>query len=126
MNKVPISQVADKPPQSSTEPVEFKSPDVPGNRWDDPTYNKFSDAMGIDPIQRRDSGLIEKLDFLYNYTSEVAKSDKYEDIILGLKVIKRNLGFQELGPTLIDKLYSWARLDTRKADIQKEMDALRI
>ena len=124
MKKVSISEAADKPTERPNVYQDMSDAGGFGSMYDNPNYIKLSQAFELDASERREGNLSDKLTFLYNWGRQATGSNNISDIVLALKVAKRDLGINSIKGDLVNKLYRWARLDSKKKDIQKEMSAL--
>lgn len=90
-------------------------------------YHRAADFFDINMDDRRDSHLAEQISYLTDYVknNHPELTDRIE-ILNTLKSITRGLGYKEVGPTLIKKLYKWARLDQSRRQIEKKMETLSI
>jgi hypothetical protein len=123
MDRVPLEEAVDKEPQSP-EYTEGPAPSHFGTFLDDPNYHDFSDFLGVDHSDRRDAKLAEKLSFLYNWGERASSSSDPTEVKSAIKMLKRFIGISGEGSHAIDKMYKWARLDSQRRKIGKEMRLL--
>lgn len=85
--------------QTNTEPV--------GEAWKyDPDYHRMSDYLGVDKYEREDYELAKKMSFLRDST----KSKTSEEAMSKLTALRKQLGFNTQGRTLVDQLWQHVRL----------------
>ena len=116
-----LSDVVDKEPQSQeVQPNRITL----GSDLDDPEYHQLSDFFDVDHTDRRNPQTSEKMNYLLEWAWEVSGRESREDAMLQLQGLKRFLGITEKGPGLVGKMYKWARLDTSRRSITKQMKLL--
>lgn len=76
-----------------------------------PEFHRFADFLGVDKHLREDYSLSSKMLFLYEYGSKKANSDDFIDVLRAVTKMKKDLGNNTRGETLVKDMYRWARLD---------------
>jgi tricorn protease-like protein len=75
----------------------------------DMNFRKLADFIGIPTGELSKYG--EELSLLLDWAMTTSKSDDILDNLLQIKDLKKSIGFQEVGPTMLKKLYQYIRLD---------------
>lgn len=91
---------------------------------DDINYHSMAESFDVSYEDRRDPKMAEKLSYLADWAKEESKSEEIAEQKLTIKKLAKALGYQSTGPTLITKLYQYARLDQDRRRIDKEMEVL--
>lgn len=92
--------------QGSVEPV--------GEAWKyDQQYHQMSDALGVDKYERDDYETAKKLSYLSDWAGK-DPSQVYEK----LNTLRKSLGFNTQGKTLVNQLFSHVRLQQDKQRTQ--------
>lgn len=94
------------------------------NPWDMPEYHKIADFFELDETERRNPQVAEKLSWLADWGFDMTRSDNITDALHSLKALKSFMGINSKGFDLVNKMHMWARLDTRRREIQKEMELI--
>lgn len=100
-----------------------------GNTWDsDLNIYNFIRLIGIRPVRdskgiywEGSSRTFDQVKFLYQYCGAKSHSNDPRDAAAKFKELKRNLGFSKEGPKLIEQMWEYGKLDSKKEEIQKEM-----
>lgn len=92
---------------------------------DDLNYHQMAEFFEVAGEDRRDSGIVDKINFLQGWAETQTKSKDTSTQRLALKNLARDLGYPQTGSTLVRKLYQWTRLDQDRKRIDKEMEVLR-
>ena len=118
-NRVPLTEAV----------AEEKAPEVQPNRItlgspaDNPDLHTLSDFFDVDHTDRLNPQINEKMFYLLQYAMGITGPDKV-DAMLQLKGLKKFLGVTEKGPKLVERMYKFARLDSKRQSIVKEMRLL--
>lgn len=82
-----------------------------GDVWKyDPDYNRAADFLGIDKNQREDIKTAKKISYLIDWASKTRKSTKTEDALWTVNDLRKKLGVNTQGETLLGQLYEFVRL----------------
>lgn len=82
-----------------------------GDVWKyDPDYNRAADFLGLDRHQREDVKVAKKISFLVDWAVKTKKSGKSEDALWTLNDLRKKLGVNTQGETLIGQLFEFVRL----------------
>jgi hypothetical protein len=82
-----------------------------GDVWKyNPDYNRAADFLGIDRHQREDVKLAQKISFLVDWAVSTRKSSKPEDALWTLNDLRKKLGVNSQGETLVGQLFEFVRL----------------
>lgn len=86
-----------------------------------PEYHKVADFLGVDIHDREDYDLANKISLIRDYAGIKGKSDSPEDALWAITDIRKGLGVNTQGRTLVNQLYQHMRLklDTSRANAQK-------
>ena len=121
-DRTPLAEAVDKPDVST------QSETVPNNielrgeyRADMPQYHEAANFFELDHTNRRAPETLDQMEYLVGYAKEVTGSDDIKDALLHLKALKSFMGLSEKGRGLVKKMHQWARLDSRRRSITKEM-----
>lgn len=88
-----------------------------GDIWKyDPDYNAAADFLGLDKYKRENMHIATKLSFVIDWVSAKNKTAKLENALLAVNDLKRKLGINTQGETLISQLYEFARV---KSDLER-------
>jgi len=90
-----------------------------------PDYHKLADFLGIDKEKRDDLSIAEKLDLIREWGIKKTGSTQLIDTLMAIKKLKRKLGLNLQGETLVKALYKYLRLSLEKETIKKEMELLK-
>lgn len=85
-----------------------------------PEFHRFADFLGIDKHQREDYSLSSKVLFIYEWGSKKAKSDDFVDVLRAVTKMKKDIGNNTRGETLVKDMYRWARLEYDSLRLQDE------
>lgn len=89
-----------------------------GDIWKyDPDYNAAADFLGIDKYKRENVNVATKLSFIIDWVSSKNKTSKLENALLSINDLKRKLGINTQGETLVSQLYEFARV---KSDLERK------
>ena len=88
---------------------------------DDLTRYKMMDSFGVEPNYRDDPETISKLDYIYQWASELSNSRDYLMVMRAIRSAENALGYNPLKPR-INRLYEFARLDKSRRKIEMEME----
>ena len=132
MDRVPLKTEVDVQPNTAestpTTETDIK-PNIPPTRlgfMDYPDYHRFADFFDVSLDERKDDNIADKLNELWQWgEKETGDSDRLQ-ISMTLKALAKRIGYPDVGPTLIKKLYQWIRLDTDRKRIEEKMDTLSI
>lgn len=82
-----------------------------GDIWKyDPEYNRAADFLGIDKHQREDVKVAKKLSFLVDWALASSKSTKQEDALWTINDLRKKLGINSQGETMLGQLFEFVRL----------------
>ncbi len=83
-----------------------------GDEWKyNPEYNRIADFLGIDMYKRDNLDVAKKISTLRDYLDIGGKPKNITEILSRLDHLKRGLGIQTQGETLVQELFQHARLD---------------
>lgn len=122
-DRTPLTEAVDSP-----EPTISQMETVPNNidirgeyRADMPQYRDTADFFELDHTDRRVPETLDQMEYLVSYAKGVTGSEDIKDALLHLKSLKSFMGLSEKGTGLVKKMYQWARLDSKRRNIIKEM-----
>jgi len=119
-DRTPLSEAQDTP--STQEERVPNRIDLGGEyRADMPQYHDAANFFELDHTDRRAPETLDQMEYLVSYAKGVTGSEDIKDALLHLKALKSFMGVSEKGKGLVKKMYQWARLDSRRRDITKEM-----
>jgi hypothetical protein len=122
VNNIPKTEVESpevKVDPTPTQPVDYGYADeIP---MDDLTRYKMMDSFGVAPNYRDDPETISKLDYIYQWASELSNSRDYLMVMRAIRSAENALGYNPLKPR-INRLYEFARLDKSRRKIEMEME----
>lgn len=124
MERKHVSEVEDTQPEPKEVDANSPQPSLFGTFLDDPNYHDFADFMELDHSDRRDVKMAEKLSFLYNWGERASSSSDPTEVKSAIKMLKKFMGMSGTGSDAITKMYRWARLDSQRRKITKEMELL--
>lgn len=82
-----------------------------GDVWKyDPDYNRAADFLGVDKHQREDVKTAQKISFLVDWAVKTKKSAKPEDALWTLNDLRKKLGINNQGESLVGQLFEFVRL----------------
>lgn len=117
--KIEIESPEVKVDPTPTQPVDYGYADeIP---MDDLTRYKMMDSFGVAPNYRDDPETISKLDYIYQWASELSNSRDYLMVMRAIRSAENALGYNPLKPR-INRLYEFARLDKSRRKIEMEME----
>ncbi len=117
--KVVVDNPEVKQDPSPTQPADYGYADeIP---MDDLTRYKMMDSFGIAPNYRDDPETISKLDYIYQWASELSNSRDYLMVMRAIRSAENALGYNPLKPR-INRLYEFAKLDKSRRKIEMEME----
>jgi len=123
LDRVPLSQVEDKPEIKDTKPV-VNNRITATTFLDDIEYHRMADAFDISSDDRKDEDLANKLSLLTEWGEKTTGKKERIHTLLALKDLQKRIGFQEVGKEAVKKLYKWIRLDLDRQRIEKEMQVI--
>lgn len=88
---------------------------------DDLKYHKLANFFELSYDERRDPDVAGKLSFLREWGGEMSSSKDHVAILQELKKSIRGLGITHKGQDLIKRLYMYARLDSQRSRLDREM-----
>ena len=88
---------------------------------DELTRYKMMDAFGVEPNYRDDPQIITKMEYIYQWASELSNSRDYLMVMRAVRSAENALGYNPLKPR-INRLYEFARLDKNRRKIEMEME----
>jgi hypothetical protein len=89
----------------------------------DPSFRRLSDFIGLDPADR--GRMLDELNVVMGWAKNEAKSNNILDVLQEVKSLKKKLGFKEVGPTSLKKLYQYIRLDLDSRRIRQEKELMK-
>lgn len=96
-----------------------------------PKFHKFADFLGVPSTKdskgiywRGDSKLAKKMEELWMWAKERIGSDEPIDIMYAVNQLRKDLGVSWKGKTLIEHLWGWTQLDTKKIAIEKDKELI--
>ena len=83
-----------------------------GDSWKyDQDYHRLSEFLGVDKNEREDFGLANKISIIRDWAGINDKKPTLESVANNIHGLKKKLGTQNLGQTLVNELYQAIRLD---------------
>lgn len=83
-----------------------------GEVWKyDPKYHRVADFLGLDFTDRQNYKVWQKVSYLMDAASKKSKSSDVVDHMHQINKLRKNLGIQAQGETLINSLYEMTRLE---------------
>lgn len=84
-----------------------------GENWKyNPDYHRVTDFLGIDKYDREKYDVASKVSFLVDWGESMSKSRKIEDVLWRLNDLRKKLGVNTQGKTLLNQVYEYARLES--------------
>lgn len=77
----------------------------------DPEYHRFADYMGVDRNDRNDFRVAKKLALLYDWSAKRSKTPGAHNAVKQLDGLRKHLGVNFVGPTLVNFLYDRVRVN---------------
>lgn len=85
-----------------------------GESWQyDPDYHRASDALGIDRYERDDFQVAQKMSTIRDWAASNSKGG-LEDSLAVIDKLRKQIGTQARGKTLLNELYQHLRFQTSK------------
>jgi len=87
--------------------------DLVGDEWKyNEDYHKTANFLGVDKYDRNDLEVAKRLSFIRDWAEKKNKKNPYDQIYQ----LRKRLGVQDIGPTLVNQLFQHLRLaqDTEK------------
>lgn len=83
-----------------------------GESWQyHPEYHKMASFLGLDQHARQDYKVAQKLALIRDWAGLKGKKDDITDSLAVVDGVRKKIGTQAVGKTLIDQLYQHIRLD---------------
>lgn len=121
--KEPLLQRPDEPSKIVQEVVKQAEPTVakPNSYPNDLAAMKLLDFFEIETGMRRDPDTLDKLNYIYGWASEQAKSEDTVDIMTKIRELEQRLGLVFRAKEKLNSLYRWIKLDKQRRLVEKEM-----
>lgn len=85
----------------------------------DPDYHRMSNFLGVDQHERGDMKIAEKISALKDWAQSQHKSGELNDTLSALHELRRKVGTQSQGKTLINELYQHLRFQSKPTPTNK-------
>lgn len=94
--------------------------EILGDEWKyNPEYNRISDLLGIDRFDRENLDIAQKVSLVRDYIDLLdGKVSSEHEALQKIYSLKKHLGTNDQGPTLLNQLYQHARLDIDERKLQ--------
>ena len=96
-----------------------------------PKFQKFADFLGLPAAKdskgvywRGDAKLAHKMEQVWAWAKEKIQSDDPIDIMYAVNQLRKELGVNWKGKTLVDHLWGYTQLDTKKVIIEKDREKI--
>lgn len=116
-NSGPETPVAikEEPKQVSSEVLS-----KPSDYQNDLAAFRLMDYFEVPMSERKDRGTLDKLNYIYEWASEMNKSDDSVDVMTYIRDLENRLGIS-LKENKMNSIYQWIKLDKERRRIEKEM-----
>lgn len=85
---------------------------------------RLLDYFTVPVEMRRDREVLDKLNAIYDWGAEQAKSDDSVDVMTRIKELEGRLGLTFRDDKKLDSLYQWIKLDKERRRVEKEMSLI--
>lgn len=123
--KIPREPLLQKPdePSKIVQEVVKQEPSLtkPTNYHDELSAMKLMDFFTIDVHSRRDPEVMDKLNYIYGWGAEQAKSSDSIDVMTKLRELEQRLGLVFRTGNKFESIYRWIKLDKQRRLVEKEM-----
>lgn len=121
-DRVPLSESSETPQE--TPAVEPKVGDSKLGYMDDIEYHRMAELLDVDYETRKDHHVADKLSYLYDWAKEAIGNEDRLKIVEHIRHTARGLGLNMVGNALVTKLHQWARLDSQRQRLEREMNII--
>lgn len=123
MPKEPLLQRPDEPSKIVNEVIAQAEPTVakPNGYPNELAAMRLLDFFEVEQGLRKDRSVLDKLDFIFSWGSEQAKSDDAVDVMTKIRELEQRLGLAFRGDSKLESIYRWIKLDKERRRVEKEM-----
>lgn len=93
----------------------------PTNYNNDVAALRLLDYFQVPVNQRRDREVLDRLNLIYKWAEEQAKSTDSVDVMTRLRELEGRLGLTFRNDEKLNSLYRWVKLDNERRRVEKEM-----